>query len=408
MTGLAATGRRAEPSLGLVGRAAVVGLVVAGAIVAIVSRTEVSLVWFIAFAGVGALLVIRRPRTSIGWILLGLGWGLTIVSVRVPGTAEQFANSTFDMPGDLLTVVHNASIGVMFYLFLLLITVFPSGQLPTGRWGGLGRAALAFGLVMVVAGCLVPEIHADIAGAPAAVLVRNPIALLPGLPIWRLISPDTVGFPVMLLVVPAACSLVVRASRSSGVERQQLRWIAASIVFLVLAVAAGFAMVLVVPAAANGEYAWIPAMIAIPTVPIAIGVAVLRYRLYEIDRLISRGLSWAVVSGLLVAIYVSAVLVLQSVLGNVTQGETLAVAGSTLLAAALFQPLRRRTQRVVDHRFNRARYDADGTVEALAARLRDQMNIAGLTVDLTGTIDSALHPQTVGVWIRPSGREGTP
>jgi hypothetical protein len=390
----------AEQSLDRIGQVAVVGLVIAGVIVAIASRTELSLIWFIPFAGVGAILVIRRPRTSIGWILLGLGWALTIVTVRVPGTAEQFANATFDMPGDLLAVVHNASIGLLFYLFLLVATVFPSGQLPTGRWGRLGRAALAVGLVMVVAGCLMPEMHAEIAGTSTSGLVRNPIALLPGLPIWRLITPDTVGIPVMLLVVPAALSLVVRARRSSGAERQLLRWIAASIGFLVLGVAAGFAMVAFVPAAANGEFAWIPAMVAIPTLPIAIGIAVLRYRLYEIDRLISRGLSWAVVSGLLVAVYVAAVLLLQSLLGGVTQGETLAIAGSTLLAAALFQPLRRRVQRVVDHRFNRARYDADGTVEALAARLRDEVDPDEIRASLVAAVGRSVAPSSVDLWLR--------
>jgi hypothetical protein len=391
---------RTEQSLGPVARVAVVGLVVVGAIVAIASRTEVALVWFIAFAGVGALLVIRRPRTSIGWILLGLGWALTIVSVRVPGTAEQFANATFDMPGDLLTVVHNGSIGTLAYLFLLLVIVFPSGQLPTGRWGGLGRAALAVGLVVTVAGCLMPQIHAEIAGVPTSVIVRNPVALLPGLPIWRLITPDSASLPVMLLVVPAALSLVVRTRRSSGVERQQLRWIAASIGFLVLAAAAGFAIVAVVPGAAYGEFAWIPAMIAIQTVPIAIGVAVLRYRLYEIDRLISRGVSWAVLSGLLVAVYVGAVLVLQSVLGRLAVGETLAVAGSTLLAAALFQPLRRRVQAAMDRRFNRTRYDAQRTASAFAGRLRDQLDLDSVVGEMRSAVGSSVEPANVTVWIR--------
>ena len=400
--------KRAEQSLDRVGQVAVVGLVVTGAIVAIVSRTEAALIWFFAFAGVGALLVIRRPRTSIGWILLGLGWALTIVTVRVPGSAEQFANSTFDMPGDMLTVVHNASIGMLFYLFLLLVTVFPSGQLPTGRWGQLGRAALVVGLIVVVAGCLMPAMRAEIAGVRGSVLVRNPIALLPDLPIWRLFTPDTAGVPVMLLVVPAALSLVVRARRSSGAERQQLRWIAASIGFLVLGVAAGFAIVLFVPGGAESQLAWVPAMVAIPTVPIAIGVAVLRYRLYEIDRLISRTIGWAIVTGLLLALFAASVVGLQAILAGVNQGQTLAVAGSTLVAFVLFQPVRRRVQSIVDRRFNRARYDAEGTAAAFADRQRDQVDIAGLTVDLTGTINSALHPRAIGVWIRRSGSGGSP
>jgi hypothetical protein len=142
-------------------------------------------------------------------------------------------------------------------------------------------------------------------------------------------------------------------------------------------------------------------------VPIAIGVAVLRYRLYEIDRLISRGLSWAVLSGVLLAVYAGAVLLLQGVLGDVTQGETVAVAGSTLLAAALFQPLRRRTQAIVDHRFNRARYDAQRTATDFAERLRDQVDLVSLASDIAGVVDTALRPSKIGVWIRPS-RPTTP
>jgi hypothetical protein len=131
---------------------------------------------------------------------------------------------------------------------------------------------------------------------------------------------------------------------------------------------------------------------------------VTRYRLYEIDRLVSRGLSWAVLSGLLLAVYAGAVLLLQSVLGGVTQGDTVAVAGSTLLAAALFQPLRRRTQAIVDHRFNRARYDAERTAIDFAARLRDQVDLVSLASDLDTTVRRAIAPSSVGLWLRGHDR----
>jgi hypothetical protein len=145
-----------------------------------------------------------------------------------------------------------------------------------------------------------------------------------------------------------------------------------------------------------------PASLAFLLPPIAIGIAVMRYRLYEIDRLISRGLSWAVVSGSLLAIYAAAILLLQTVLGDVIGGQTVAVAGSTLLAAALFQPLRRRVQIAVDHRFNRARYDAERTATDFADRLRDEMDLASVSGDIVGVVDTALRPATIGVWIRPS------
>jgi hypothetical protein len=315
------------------GQAAVLGLVVAGVIVATASGSGVALSWFIPFAGVGAILVIRRPRTSIGWILLGLGWAHLLVTVSIPGTVEQFANATFDMPGDLFVVVHNASIAVLFYLYLVLATVFPSGRLPSGGWGRLGRIALAAGLFMVVAGCVMPIINAEIVGYPTVVHVRNPIAFMPDLAIWRMITPETAGFPIMALVLPAAVSLGVRVRRSSGTEHQQLRWIAASIGIVVLAVICGFVLWYLVPGSAESGLAWIPAYVAFPTVPIAIGVAVLRYRLYEIDRIISRTVGYLLVTTLLVIVFTAVVVGLQAILTPFTQGETVAVAGSTLLAA---------------------------------------------------------------------------
>jgi hypothetical protein len=139
---------------------------------------------------------------------------------------------------------------------------------------------------------------------------------------------------------------------------------------------------------------------------VAIGIAILRYRLYDIDRVISRGLSWALLSGLLIVVYAGAVILLQGLLGGVTQGETVAVAGSTLLAATLFQPLRRRIQSVVDHRFNRARYDAERTAIDFAERLRDEVDLAALRSDVAGVVDTALRPSRIAVWIRRPGPTG--
>jgi hypothetical protein len=394
-------------TLGVPGQVAVVGLVVAGVIVG--TRNEGGLFYsslgFIPYAGIGAILVIRRPRTSIGWILLGLGWAQGIVGVRVPGTMEQFANATFDMPGDLFAVVHNASIGALFYLYVLLTLLFPSGRLPTGRWGWLGRVVILAGLVIVAAGMVMPIINAEITGYPAAVPVRNPIAFLPDLAIWRVISPDTVGFPLLILMLPAVVSLVVRLRRSRGTERQQLRWIAASIGFVVTAVVTGFAVAILVPGTAESGLAWFPALVAFPTVPIAVGIAVLRYRLYEIDRIISRTVGWALVTSLLGAVFAVLVVGLQALFATFTGGSTLAVAASTLVAAALFQPLRRRVQAAVDHRFNRARYDAQRTAEVFTEQLRNEVDLARLRVALVDTVESAVRPVSATVWLR-AGSDG--
>jgi len=206
--------------------------------------------------------------------------------------------------------------------------------------------------------------------------------------------------PVVLPLILVA-SIVAIAGRYRGshdLERLQMRWLVAAFGSIALAIPAGF----VIWAAfdPNAEMAWVPASVTFMLPPIAIGIAVTRYRLYEIDRLISRGLSWAVLSGLLLAVYAGAILLLQSLLGDLIQGQTVAVAGSTLLAAALFQPLRRRVQSAVDHRFNRARYDAERTATLFAGRLRDEVDLPAVRGDFTTVVDAALHPSTISVWIR--------
>ena len=241
-------------------------------------------------------------------------------------------------------------------------------------------------------------------GYATPVPVHNPIALLPDLPIWRVITSETVGLPILVMVVPAAISLVVRTRRSRGIERQQLRWIASAISFVVLAVAAGFAIGSLVPGSYNNGLAWMPATVAFPTVPIAVGIAVLRYRLFEIDRIISRTISYGAVTAALVAVYAGVILLLQAPLGAVTGGETVAVAASTLVAAALFQPLRRRIQVAVDRRFNRARYDAERTAAAFAAEVRDEVDPSHAQSALLAAVDSAIRPQGVAVWIRGESR----
>jgi hypothetical protein len=160
------------------------------------------------------------------------------------------------------------------------------------------------------------------------------------------------------------------------------------------------------PEAPNSLVSVLVGYAGILAMPIAIGIAVTRYRLYEIDRLISRTIGWALVTGVLVAVFAGTVLGLQAVLARVTQGETLAVAASTLIAFALFQPVRRRVQRVVDRRFDRARYDGDRTAAAFAERLREQVDLAGLESDIAGVVDNALRPTSVGVWIRRPGHRG--
>ena len=177
----------------------------------------------------------------------------------------------------------------------------------------------------------------------------------------------------------------------------------AAVAGIVFGVVGGVTLGSVVPAIAATGLPWVPAIIAFLAVPVAIGIAVLRYRLYEIDRIVSRTISYLIVTAILVAAFAVAILLFQALLAPLTGGNTVAVAASTLIVAALFQPFRRRVQAAVDHLFNRARYDADRTAESFAGRLRDEVDLGAVQADLLTTAVAALHPRSAGIWIRGSG-----
>ncbi len=406
MTGVVRGGHRARAAaevaaprqLGLPGRLLLGALMVAGVIVA--APSGFGLYFFIPYAGVGALLVIRRPRTSIGWILLALGSGFVLVTLGIDATAEQFVDGSLAPITAILAVVSAAGGAALFFLFALLAIVFPSGRLPGGRWGVAARLGIGVGLALVAAGAIMPTISVSLWGATSGLTVPNPAAILPGLPIWRIVTPDAVILPVAALMVAAAVSLLVRFRRATGVERQQLRWLTAALSFVVVAVLSGFVMVSVVPGTMDSGIAWLGAIIAFPCVPVAIGIAVLRYRLYEIDRVVSRTIGWVVVTAILATVFAVVVVGLQVVLEPVTENNTLAVAASTLVAAALFQPLRGRVQRAVDRRFNRSRVDAEGAIGGFVARVRDEMDLAQLRTALVETADEAVRPVAATVWLR--------
>jgi hypothetical protein len=264
----------------------------------------------------------------------------------------------------------------------------------------VGRAALATGLLLTIAGFVMPVINISLAFYEAKVPVRNPIALFPDLPVWRVITLDTTFFLIVVLVLATVVSLFVRLRFAQGMERQQLRWFAASIALAVVGVAFGVAISSILPGSSDTGLAWILVIFAFATTPTAVGLAVLRYRLYEIDRIISRTLAWALLTSFLGALFAGLVVGLQALSTTFTSSNTLAVAASTLIVAALFQPLRRRLQVGVDRRFNRATYDAQQTVDAFAEHLRNEVDLARLRSALIVTVDDAVHPETSNVWLR--------
>jgi len=210
---------------------------------------------------------------------------------------------------------------------------------------------------------------------------------------------DLVG-PVQLLfagpIFVALTAPFARWRHAGPIERAQLKWIGASGAAIIASI--GFYAIAFGPTSYE-EIGDLSTGVALAMFPIAIGIAILRYRLFDIDRLISRTLGWAIVSGSVAAIYVAAVLVLQTILGGFTQGGTLAVAASTLLAAATFQPLRRRVQSAVDRRFNRARVDAERAAAAFADRVRDEVELEALARDLDAAARDAIAPRSIGLWL---------
>ena len=235
----------------------------------------------------------------------------------------------------------------------------------------------------------------------AQIAIPNPGAILPDAPIWPLLPVDF-GIPLIVgLLVAAVVSLVVRYRHATGVVRLQLRWLVAANAFLVLAICGA----LVTAAAGRSDLstiAWIPVVVSLPTVPIAVVVAVLRYRLLEIDRIISRTIAYVVITTALVAAYAGLVVVIGRPLAGVTGGDTISIALSTLVVATLFQPLRQRVQTIVDRRFDRARFNADRTTAAFSERLRYEVDIGAVGDDLQATVQAAIKPVRLGLWLRPA------
>jgi hypothetical protein len=345
----------------------------------------------VSAATVGAVLATRRPRHPVGWLLLLLALALNTSGVAAAYTAYGLVARPGALPA-AGAVAHYSPIFILTALpalsFVLLLT--PTGSLPSPRWRWwawvTGAASvMLLGAVAVARGSLDPRYQAennplDFRGVGGALLVVNQVAL---------------GVTLLAVVVGAG-SLVVRFGRARGVERQQLRWVACAAVLVALAAVAALA------SAALGlpELLGWAAGVCVALLPLAAGAAILRYRLYDLDRIISRTLSYGLLTLLLGLGYTGMVLGLGRLL---PQGSSLVVAAATLAVAALFQPARRRIQQLVDRRFNRRRYDAARTIQAFSARLRQQVDLDTLTAELQAVIEQTMQPTRASLWLRPQG-----
>jgi hypothetical protein len=348
----------------------------------------------IAFALVGAVVAARRPHHRLGWIFCTIGLSQGLVTF-----ADQYAvYALWTAPGSVsggpfmawLTTWVWAGAAPVVLTFLPLL--FPDGRLPSPRWRPVAWLS---------------AVPSALLCGPIAILywsLRGPELVRPGS--WDQPTPGAlavlspmVGAFMVLGGLACVLALVLRFRRARGVERQQLKWfVFAAAVTLVVwwgldqlgaqGVRLGLAEVLFVPVAA--------------AIPAAAGVAIVRYRLYEIDRIISRTLVYGLLTALLATVYAGMVLVLGQVFGGIAaEPPSWAVAGATLAVAALFQPARRRIQQVVDRRFNRRRYDAAQTIEAFSARLREQVDLDTLSAELLAVVDQTMEPTRVSLWLRP-------
>jgi hypothetical protein len=348
---------------------------------------------------VGTILVTRLPANRIGWLLL-VGGLLFAVSGGVSGLADFGLNvHPGSVPGAVWLAWLSGWIPLLFVVLALvyLPLLFPTGRLPSRRW----RPVALAGAVGAVVGSVGSAFTAFTPGTyPPS--VQNPLAVSGTIGDLLSLGGTVVVIVIIAVVFLAMASLVVRYRRAVGVERQQLKWFAAVIAIAGPALAIAF----LTSGATSGviadvsNAAWGIALISLALLPLAIGLAVLRYRLYEIDRLISRTIGWAVVSAILAGVFVGVVLAVQAILGPVTQSNDLGVAGSTLIVFALFAPIRRRVQGLVDRRFNRTRYDAERTVAAFAERLRDKVDLEALRAEILATVGAAVEPSSVSLWLR--------
>lgn len=350
---------------------------------------------------VGALLIARIPRNPVGWLLglSGVLFALTFASGAYSWSALVGHPGTLPA-GEFVAAISNGLFPPALGSAVLLLLYFPSGHGLGGRWTWLERGLLTLLFLITVTGTFKDapiEIAAPLPlGLPSGHHIQNPLAPhgLVGAVIDALAPVgDSAGVPVVLL---GPLSLFVRYRRSPATEREQIKWLAYSgSIALGLFVAANF-----VPAD-SGNWLWGGGVVALGLFPIAIAVAILRYRLYDIDVLIRRTLIYAGVSGVLAAIYLGAVAVSQAVLASFTGGSSVAVAVSTLAVVALFQPVRTRIRSAIDRRFYRATYDAERTLDTFAARLRDEVDLAALERELLAVVDATVQPARAGVWLRP-------
>ena len=358
---------------------------------------------FLAFPLVGALIASKRPQNPIGWICLTAGflWMLIVLS-------DSYGTYGLAKPGSIPYPVASEALGLWLWvppvglLGTYLILLFPNGRLPSRRWRPLAWLSGAVIVLGSVGIALAPGSVEDLGG------VRNPFGL-EGAP-W--VAYAAVVVPLLpVCILASAVSLVLRYRRSGGEERQQVKWIAfaASFVGLVALITVVSTQMFAPESleTAGTQPLWLELLqdvelLSLAGVPVAVGFAILRHRLYDIDVVINRTLVYGSLTAMLVAVYYGSVVILQYIFRALSGGESqFAIVASTLAIAALFNPLRRRVQGFVDRRFYRRKYDAAKTLAGFGVRLREETDLETLGSDVVRVVRETMQPAHVSLWLRP-------
>ncbi|MEK6207941.1 MAG: hypothetical protein AABM32_09895 [Chloroflexota bacterium] len=362
----------------------------------------------LVFVGVGLLLALRLPRQPLGWLLLGTGTLLQLSTAAAAYSWAALVRAPGTLPlGEVALLIQIAWIPALGCLFLAIM-LFPTGRPPSRRWR-LAVALVVIATALLAAAWLTPPEfqlpqavglqgsqppQAVGAQAAQAVTVANPLAI--GGPLATLLwYVRTSPLTYLVYLIPVG-AVLVRFRTAAGKERQQLKWFAyTSSIAMLFFVGAG-----IVPSFALYVVGPLFAVVAIDLIPISVAIAILRYRLYDIDLLINRTIVYGATSAAIAVTFFVGLVALQAALRPLTSGSDLAVAASTLLSFALFQPIRRRVQDAVNRRFDRSRYNAARTVDTFADRLRDEVNLDELRTDLLGAVQLTMAPAHASLWLR--------
>jgi hypothetical protein len=377
------------------------------------SRTIIDLlvsVPILAFPVVGALIVSRRPHNPIGWICLAEGFLWMLLGVidyyGVYGLAKP---GTVPFPVVIYALAQWLWVPTVGLLAIYLPLLFPDGRLPSRRWRPLAWLSGAVIVVVSIAQGLIPGPLPGLGG------VRNPFGL-EGQP-WVADAANAILVPFLLCILASVLSLILRYRRSGGEVRQQIKWIAFAASFLGLLFVSAMASSLILfffapetwESTTDTPPFWLELLfyvmvLSLAGVPVAVGFAVLKYRLYNIDLLINRTLVYGSLTATLALVYFGGVATIQTLFRALTGQEEqpqLAIVVSTLVIAALFNPLRRYIQSFIDRRFYRRKYDARKTLDAFSAKLRDETDLDALSDDLLAVVRETMQPAHVSLWLRP-------